>query len=52
LIKLIKSPDGTLSYLGNQLEAFAAAVNFEVFRPELDRVLAYSDGGGFFHFRE
>ena len=33
-----------LSDLGDQLEAFAAAVDFEVFRPELDRVLAYSDG--------
>jgi transposase, IS5 family len=26
------------------LEAFAAAVDFEMFRPELDRALAYSDG--------
>ena len=33
-----------LSDLGDQLEAFAGAVDFEVFRPELDRVLAYSDG--------
>jgi hypothetical protein len=33
-----------LSDLGDQLEAFAAAVDFEVFRPELDRALAYSDG--------
>jgi hypothetical protein len=36
-----------LSDLGDQLEASAAAVDFEVFRPELDRVLAYSDGGAF-----
>jgi IS5 family transposase len=33
-----------LSDLGDQLEAFAAAVDFEMFRPELDRALAYSDG--------
>ena len=33
-----------LSELGDQLEAFAAAVDFETFRPELDRALAYSDG--------
>src|SRR5439155_11565043 len=33
-----------LSDLGDQLEAFAAAVDFEIFRPELDTALAYSDG--------
>ena len=33
-----------LSDLGDQLEAFASAVDFEVFRPELVRALAYSDG--------
>ena len=33
-----------LSDLGDQLEAFAAAVDFEVFRPALDKALAYSDG--------
>jgi hypothetical protein len=30
--------------LGDQLLAFAAAVDFEVFRPELNRALAYSHG--------
>ena len=33
-----------LSDLGDQLEAFAAAVDFAVFRPALDAALAYSDG--------
>ena len=33
-----------LSGLGDQLLAFAAAVDFEMFRPELMRALAYSDG--------
>src|SRR6516165_4363721 len=33
-----------LSDLGDQLQAFAAAVDFEIFRPELTRALAYSDG--------
>src|ERR1700712_4096141 len=33
-----------LSDLGDHLEAFAKAVNFEVFRPELEAALAYSDG--------
>ena len=33
-----------LSDLGDQLLAFAAAVDFEIFRPELKRALAYSDG--------
>lgn len=33
-----------LSDLGDQLLAFAAAVDFEIFRPELTRALAYSDG--------
>ena len=33
-----------LSDLGDQLLAFAAAVDFEMFRSELTRALAYSDG--------
>jgi IS5 family transposase len=33
-----------LSDLGDQLEAFRATVDFEMFRPELNAVLAYSDG--------
>ncbi len=33
-----------LSDLGDQLEAFRAVVDFEVFRPELEAALAYSDG--------
>jgi IS5 family transposase len=33
-----------LSDLGDQLEAFEAAVDFEIFRPELNAALAYSDG--------
>ena len=33
-----------LSELGDQLLAFAGAVNFEIFCPELERALAYSDG--------
>ncbi len=33
-----------LSDLGDQLEAFTAAVDFDVFRPELEAALAYSDG--------
>jgi transposase, IS5 family len=33
-----------LSDLGDQLLAFAGAVDFEIFRPELNRALAYSDG--------
>ena len=33
-----------LSDLGDQLLAFAAAVGFEIFRSELTRALAYSDG--------
>ncbi|MFT8913202.1 transposase [Zymomonas mobilis] len=33
-----------LSELGDQLEAFSRAVDFEVFRPEPDKALAYSDG--------
>jgi transposase, IS5 family len=33
-----------LSDLGDQLEAFTAAVDFELFRPFLDAALAYSDG--------
>ena len=33
-----------LSDLGDQLEAFTVAVDFEVFRPDLETALAYSDG--------
>jgi transposase, IS5 family len=33
-----------LSDLGDQLEAFEAVVDFEIFRPELTTALAYSDG--------
>ncbi|WP_042062668.1 IS5 family transposase, partial [Acidomonas methanolica] len=33
-----------LSGLGDQLEALSRTVDFEVFRPDLDRALAYSDG--------
>ncbi len=33
-----------LSDLGDQLEAFRATVDFEIFRPELNAALAYSDG--------
>jgi IS5 family transposase len=33
-----------LSDLGDQMEAFRAAVDFELFRPELNAALAYSDG--------
>jgi transposase, IS5 family len=33
-----------LSDLGDQLEAFATTVDFEIFRPELEAALAYSDG--------
>jgi transposase len=33
-----------LSSLGDQLEAYAEAVDFELFRPELETALAYADG--------
>ncbi|MFP2872157.1 transposase, partial [Acetobacter tropicalis] len=33
-----------LSGLGDQLEAFSRTVDFEVFRPELNKALAYSGG--------
>jgi transposase, IS5 family len=33
-----------LSDLGDQLEAFRVVLDFEIFRPELDATLAYSDG--------
>ena len=33
-----------LSGLCDQLEAFSQIVDFEVFRPDLNRALAYSDG--------
>ena len=33
-----------LSDIGDQLEAFAAVVDFEMFRPELEAALSYGDG--------
>src|SRR5262245_56195086 len=33
-----------LSDLGDELETYAGTVDFEIFRPELDRALAYSNG--------
>jgi len=33
-----------LSGRGDQLEAFFRTVNFEAFRPDLEKALAYSDG--------
>jgi hypothetical protein len=33
-----------LTDLGDQLLAFAKVVDFELFRPDLSKVLAYSDG--------
>lgn len=33
-----------LSGLGDQLELFSRTVGFEVFRPDLDKALVYSDG--------
>jgi len=33
-----------LSDIGDQLEAYASAVDFEIFRSELEGALAYSDG--------
>jgi transposase, IS5 family len=33
-----------LSDIGDQLEAFAAVVDFEMFRPELEAALRYGDG--------
>ncbi|WP_264810293.1 transposase, partial [Acetobacter orleanensis] len=33
-----------LSGLGDQLEAFSRTLDFEVFRPDLDKAVAYSDG--------
>jgi transposase, IS5 family len=33
-----------LSDLGDHLEAFATAVDFELFRPALDAALSYADG--------
>lgn len=33
-----------LSDIGDQLEAFSAVVDFEIFRPWLDAALAYGDG--------
>jgi len=33
-----------LSRLGDRLEAFSQTLDFEVFRPDLEKALAYSDG--------
>lgn len=33
-----------LSDIGDQLEAYASVIDFEIFRPDLDKALAYSDG--------
>ena len=33
-----------LSDIGDQLEAFSRVVDFEMFRPELDAAVSYSDG--------
>ncbi|GBQ75549.1 transposase [Acetobacter malorum DSM 14337] len=33
-----------LSGLSDQLEAFSRTVDFEAFRPDLDKALAYADG--------
>ncbi|OUJ08163.1 transposase, partial [Gluconobacter sp. DsW_058] len=33
-----------LSGRGDQLEAFSRTVDFEVFRPDLEKALTYSDG--------
>jgi len=33
-----------LSGLGDQLEAFSRVVDFDAFRPDLEKALAYSDG--------
>ena len=33
-----------LSDIGDQLEAYAAAVDFEIFRADLEAALAYADG--------
>ena len=41
---MLKSGFARLSGLGDQLEAFSRIVDFEVFRPDLEEALAYSDG--------
>ena len=33
-----------LSDLGDQLEAYSATIDFEIFRPELEAALNYGDG--------
>jgi len=40
----VDDPLKRLSDLGDQLEAFQATVDFEIFRPELNAALAYFDG--------
>ncbi|GLH28137.1 hypothetical protein WSS15_07870 [Acetobacter pasteurianus] len=41
---MLKDRLARLSGLGDQLEAFSRTADFEVFRPELNKALAYSDG--------
>lgn len=40
----IKERLSRLSGRGDQLEAFSRTVDFEVFRPDVDKALAYADG--------
>jgi hypothetical protein len=40
----VDEPLQRLKSLGDQLEAYAKAVDFELFRPELETALAYADG--------
>lgn len=40
----VDEPLARLSGLGDQLEAFSRTVDFEAFRPDLERALAYADG--------
>ncbi|WP_249212885.1 IS5 family transposase [Acetobacter thailandicus] len=40
----VKERLARLSGLGDQLEAFSRIVDFETFRPDLEKALAYSDG--------
>jgi len=41
---MLKKRLARLSGLGDQLEAFSHTVDFEMFRSELNKALAYSDG--------
>jgi len=40
----VKERPSRLSGLGDQLESFSRTVDFEVFRPDLDKAPAYSNG--------